>query len=114
MDRQSARMFAPDRTLELLAVLVVVTGLIGLAMALLRVFHAPQVWLMSALATTAYASLTRGRHIETSAGSSASHLLMILLVALFFRVPSYNYVLGGQDEGVYVNMANDLARTGSI
>jgi hypothetical protein len=40
--------------------------------------------------------------------------LVLTLLCLFFRVPAYHYVLGGQDEGVYVNMAHHIARTGGI
>lgn len=94
---------------------VVVTGLIGLAATLLEVFHAPQVLLVSLLAT---ALIDRGTHLSRAAlpGPSAKwrHVLLILLVALIFRVPAYHYVMGGQDEGLYVNVAHYINATGGI
>src|SRR5712691_1132183 len=103
-----------DRALELLAVYVIATSLIGLAAALAGVFHAPQVLLAAFLIASGYAWRTRGAQAVLATAPSVPHLLLILGVALFFRVPTYLYVLGGQDEGVYVNMAAHLARTGSL
>ncbi|MFH1152523.1 MAG: hypothetical protein V1793_01805 [Pseudomonadota bacterium] len=40
-------------------------------------------------------------------------LLLILCVALFFRVAPYHYVMGGQDQGLYVNMSAHYERFGS-
>jgi hypothetical protein len=40
-------------------------------------------------------------------------ILAILLIALFFRLEPYLYVLGGQDEGIYVNMSAWYDRHGS-
>lgn len=103
-----------DRVLEFIAVFVLAAGLGGLGTALLGLFHAPQVVLLGALVVVAYARCTGGRRLEVSPAPSAIHLIVISLIALLFRVPAYFYVLGGQDEGVYVNMALNIARTGSI
>lgn len=40
-------------------------------------------------------------------------LMVILLIALIFRVPPYLYIVGGQDQGIYVNMAGTYLHTGS-
>src|SRR5215813_12217852 len=103
-----------DRTLELVAVYVFAASLIGLVAALAGHFHAPQVLVAALLLASGYAWRTRGAPPVPAAGASVPHLVLILGVALFFRVPAYLYVLGGQDEGVYVNMAAELARTGSL
>jgi hypothetical protein len=39
-------------------------------------------------------------------------LLLILLIALFFRIGPYLYIMGGQDEGVYVNMSSYYEKAG--
>lgn len=40
-------------------------------------------------------------------------LLLILLVALFFRSQPYLWVMGGQDQGIYVNMSATYEEVGS-
>lgn len=103
-----------DRALEVLAAFVVLTGLVGLAAALAGVFHAPQVLLAGALATGGWTWLARDKPAAAAAPASVAHLALIAAVGLFFRLPPYNYVIGGQDEGIYVNIANTLARTGGV
>lgn len=115
MSEQEARpAFDLDWLLESFAVFVIATGLIGLACALAGLFHAPQVVLGSLLVASGYGWWTRRRTAAPAVAPRAAHLLLIALVGLFFRVPAYFYVLGGQDEGLYVNMAIDLQRTGSL
>lgn len=41
-------------------------------------------------------------------------LCLVLLFAAWLRLPAFDYVRGGQDPGVYVNIANLLARTGKL
>ncbi len=41
------------------------------------------------------------------------HLALILFVALIFRFQPYLYILGGQDQGIYVNMAGSYLKKGS-
>lgn len=104
-----------DRVLEVVVVFTIAASLIGLVAALAGVFHAPQVLLASLLAAALYAWRTRGRGV--SLGPDAPrwrHLALLVLVALFFRVPAYNYVLGGQDEGLYTNIAQHIEYTGSL
>jgi hypothetical protein len=40
-------------------------------------------------------------------------LLLILIIGVFFRVPPYLYVPGGQDHGVYINMGATYEKKGS-
>ncbi|MFT4197633.1 MAG: hypothetical protein QM601_06960 [Pseudoxanthomonas sp.] len=102
------------RLLELLAVLIVSISLFGLAAMRLGHFHAPQMWIAAFLATFAYARWSRP--VAWIGGQDAPywHLLLVLGVALLFRLPPFTYLLGGQDEGVYTNMAAHLVRTGSL
>ncbi|MBI2463495.1 hypothetical protein HYV57_00890 [Candidatus Peregrinibacteria bacterium] len=41
------------------------------------------------------------------------YITLILLIAVFFNAKPYLYVMGGQDEGLYVNMSSTYERTGS-
>lgn len=105
----------PDVWLIRLITFVVVTGLVGLAATLLEVFHAPQVLLVALIATILIDRRTR-LSLAALPGPPAKwrHILLILLVALIFRVPAYHYVMGGQDEGLYVNVAHYINATGGL
>lgn len=106
---------ALDCGFDLLAVFVVVASLVGLIAALAGVFHAPQVLLMALLGTGTYAWKTGLRGPLRSVVSPRwPHVLLLIAVALFFRLPAYNYILGGQDEGLYTNIGQYIERTGGI
>lgn len=104
-----------DRWLTLISVFAIATSLIGLAATLAGIFHAPQVLLIGTIIAGISGYATRN-HSSNLPGAKPrwSHLLLLLLVALIFRVPPYNYVTGGQDEGVYVNIGNYIDKTGGI
>ncbi len=106
---------ALDCGFDLIAVFVVVVSLVGLVAALAGVFHAPQVLLLALLATGAYAWKTRLRgSLQGNTSPRWPHVLLLIAVALFFRLPAYNYVLGGQDEGLYTNIGQYVERTGGV
>lgn len=88
-----------DRVYHVTAVFVVVTSLVGLVAALAGVFHATQVLLLSLLLTGALAWKTRLRDaLRGRIVPRWSHVLLLIVVTLFFRLPAYNYVLGGQED----------------
>ncbi|MBP1475466.1 phospholipid carrier-dependent glycosyltransferase [Frateuria sp. MAH-13] len=103
-----------DRCLELLVAWILSTSVLGLITALAGHFLALQVCLASLLVAGVYAWFTRERGTTSRVTADWRHLALLTLVCLFFRLPAYHYVLGGQDEGVYVNMAHHIARTGGI
>lgn len=104
-----------DRGLEGVVVWVLLASGLGLAATLAHHFLAPQVCIASALLTGIYAWSTRGRRSSSLlAGVKPKHMILLILVCLFFRLPAFNHVQGGQDEGLYVNMANYIERTGSL
>lgn len=104
-----------DRILEWVVVWVLLASGLGLAATLAHHFLAPQVCIATTLLTAIYAWCTRtGGSSNPVAGAKPKHMILLILVCLFFRLPAFNYVLGGQDEGVYVNMANYIERTGSL
>lgn len=103
-----------DRVLELVAVGIFATGGLGLLAALLGIFAAPQVWLLGLLLTGFYSLRTHRRPLHQHAYMLWVHVGLLIVVALFFRLPAFHYVLGAQDEGVYVNIANYIERTGQI
>lgn len=104
-----------DRWLIWATVFVVLVSVIGMATMLAGRFHALQVLLVSLLVTAIYAYAAR-RHVQSLPGVAPRwrHVLLLLLVALIFRVPAYHYVMGGQDEGLYVNIAHYIQRTGGV
>ncbi|TAM93470.1 MAG: hypothetical protein EPN40_13295, partial [Rhodanobacteraceae bacterium] len=106
---------AADRLLVWAAIFAIVTSLVGLGTALAGVFHAPQVLLVSLLLTILCAyKIGAGAARLPGLAPRSMHLIVLVLVALIFRLPAYHYVLGGQDEGVYVNVAHHISDTGGI
>jgi hypothetical protein len=104
-----------DRVLVWVCVFVIATSLVGLVTTLLGVFHAPQVALIGALLTLLYGFKTYSSSAALPGLASRwMHVVVLVLVALIFRVPAYHYVLGGQDEGVYVNVGHFIERTGGV
>ena len=105
-----------DRTLELLVVWILAVSMLGIVATLAGHFLAPQVLVGSLLLAFGYAWRTR-RVTEPTADAlspDARLIVLLLFVSLFFRLPAFNYVLGGQDEGVYVNISHYIERTGGI
>ncbi len=103
-----------DRAFELLVVWVLLASALGLAATLAGHFLAPQVLIASVLLAGAYGWHTRGSRASLGGTPDWRHLALLALVCLFFRLPGYDYVLGGQDEGLYVNIAHYIEHTGGI
>ena len=99
-----------DSALERLLVFVLAASAAGLLLGWTGGFNAPLVLGFAALATVAYAV----RAPASPGGLRWIHVAPVLLLALVLRVPAYDYVLGGQDQGVYTSMAADLVRTGDL
>lgn len=104
----------PERVLELIVVWVIVVSALGMAATLAGHFLATQIILLATLITGLYAWRFKAGHSIAARAPSWGAMALLILVCLFFRVPAFNYVLGGQDEGVYVNMAHYIERTGGI
>src|SRR5574337_27744 len=103
-----------DRVLELTVVWVLAVSVLGLLTTLAGHFLAPQVCIGATLLTGIYAWRVRRVDEPAIRGPEWTHAVLLLLVCLFFRLPAFNYVLGGQDEGLYVNIAHYIERTGGI
>ena len=103
-----------DRALELLVVMVLLVSGLGLCLTLAGHFLAIQVLLLSLLLTLCYGWRTRRVSVISTCEPDWRHLICLGLICLFFRLPAYNYVLGGQDQGLYVNTAHYIVRTGGI
>lgn len=104
------------RLLELLAAFVLAASAAGLLAARLGVFHAVPIWIIAGLCTFGYAGwLSRAKPLSSGAlVVPLWHLVLVVGIALLFRYEPYNYLLGGQDQGVYANMAAYLMRTGGL
>lgn len=111
--RDALRRLHADAWLERGLVFVIAASLAGLALALAGAFQAWIAWLVAALATAVY-------HWRAAIAPPSPlalrgvHVAAVLLLALLFRLPPYQYVLGGQDPGVYTNVAAHLLRSGGI
>jgi hypothetical protein len=102
-----------DAWLERLLVFVAAASLAGIGLGLVGAFVAPLVLAVAIVVTWIY-----HRKLPEPIGSDSplrfAHLVLVLLVALALRLPPHPYVLGGQDQGVYVNMAAELVHTRDI
>lgn len=106
--------FAVWRGLELVAVLTISVSAAGLFAMRLGIFQAWQIWIFAFLCAFAYLKLTRADEQPLVSGPPVWHLVLVVAVALFFRISPYAFQLGGQDEGIYTNMAAHLMRTGGL
>lgn len=106
-----------DRMLEILIAGLVGISIFGLLMAAIGIFRAPQALLLGVGFAIGYSLLTKSTYKATGkfkVGKITLHLVLIIIVGLFFRLPIVNYVSGGQDQGVYVNMASHIVRSGGF
>lgn len=105
--------FPLGRVLELLAVFIVLQSAFGMIALRAHCFYALPIWCLSLLITYGYA-LIRQCSEASEQKATLWHIVLIVGVGLLFRLPPFEWVLGGQDQGVYVNMAMELARTGAL
>lgn len=108
-----------DDALERLSVFLLATGLAGLALALCGCFVAAIALAIGLLATLLYAARFPRSRADVAGVAGVEtlrwhHVLPVLLVAFALRVPAFDDVLGGQDQGVYTNVAAHIVRTGGI
>lgn len=103
-----------DRVLELTAVWVLMASAAGLITALLGCFLAPQICIAATLLTALYAWRVPWAPSGSMRSPDWRHIALLVVIGLFFRLPAYNYILGGQDEGLYVNMSHHIERTGGV
>lgn len=102
------------RVLELLAVLTVALSILGLVALRLNSFSALPIWCASFLLTYLYAYFFSSRNDPVRDQVPFWQLFVVLALALIFRLPPFTYMLGGQDQGVYLNMAAHLVNTGGL
>ena len=120
MDNHAAGVRLPsiDRVLELLAIFIAAISAFGLITSLAQCFLAPQVALLAAVVTWGYARWVPEAEVPAvsprSTRPNARVIWLLIAVTLFFRLVPYNYVFGGQDQGVYVNMAAQIVRGGGV
>jgi hypothetical protein len=105
---------AMDRWLERLLVFVLAASAAGLALALSGRFSAWPMLGTGAIAAAAWAWRFRQAPATEGPALQWRHAWPILLLALLLRLPPADIVQGGQDPGVYANVAAHIARTGGI
>jgi hypothetical protein len=107
------RVIRVDDVLEWTVVWVVVASALGVASTLIGHFMAAQICVATTLLTALY-GYRRQREPISGHPPKWAHIALLLLISLFFRLPAFNFVLGGQDEGLYVNMAQHIEQTGGL
>ncbi|OGT56358.1 MAG: hypothetical protein A3E01_10905 [Gammaproteobacteria bacterium RIFCSPHIGHO2_12_FULL_63_22] len=103
-----------DALLERLVVFLVSASLAGVVLAVAGFFLAPLAVAMAGLCTWAYHLRVRGSASPAPNESRLLYIGPILLVALCFRLAPFDYVMGGQDQGLYTNIAAHLVQTHGI
>lgn len=107
----------PERLFELLVVFIISTSILGLSAALMGHFKSELIVVLSLLVTSVYNHMLRlgGVALDKSKTNfNWFYILTIILIGLFFRITPFHYIFGGQDQGVYVNIASSIERTGKI
>jgi hypothetical protein len=106
-----------SRAFELLLVLIISISVFGLFAALCGIFEAKIVVLLSLMVTLIYGHVVKSGRLERDVKlvrQNWFYIVLIVLVGLIFRATPFHYVFGGQDQGVYVNIASSIERTGSV
>ncbi len=54
------------------------------------------------------------KHISIKDERFSLWIIPVVLISLYFRLPAWQYVMGGQDQGTYTNMAIQYLKSGKI
>jgi hypothetical protein len=100
---------------ELLSLYIVVLSLVAVSLLVAGQFNSLKTIVLGTIVTIAFIILSKSSiQINTSFNHKDLLVLLILLVAFFFRAEPYLWISGGQDPGIYVNMSASYERTGKI
>jgi hypothetical protein len=102
----------PVNLFDLFIFLIVCLSYVSIILLVLNRFNPYYTVAAGITATGIFALLFRSKIDPTVSGISAA-LLVVLVIGVVLRVPPYLYVPGGQDQGVYVNMAETYRQKGS-
>jgi len=91
---------------------IVSSGLVGIGMLAFDAFR-PQIALLGGLLLAVMLSRRLGALPPPFERKDLFALSVLILLALLFRYEPYQHVLGGQDQGTYVNMAAHYEKHGS-
>ena len=100
---------------DLLVIIVITISLFSLLFLIGGFFRVDLVLISSLLTvvlivhffyTPNLSNLTQNKHFISMA--------ILILATLFFRSEPYQYIVGGQDEGIYVNMSKAFKRSGEV
>lgn len=102
---------------DVLMLFVLAISIVSELLLIAGVFSLGYVLVFSALLVLVVFNPYRPYMILSSNPDSKRHLypiILLTLVACLFRVDPYNYILGGQDQGVYENMSKAFEVTGGL
>lgn len=100
--------------LEFLLWFVGITSVISVATLILGVFKPKLILVGTAVILSAFyyfKDIKLDFHINKK---SLASLLVLIFIALLFRIDFEQYIMGGQDEGVYVNMSKYFEKHGQV
>lgn len=97
---------------ELLTLFVFLTGFAGVGLLTLNKFDSLYTLIIGAFLTLLVFKTFKCQ-LQLKDQRFDLYLLGILLIALFFTAKPYLHVMGGQDQGLYINMSATYERTGS-
>ena len=120
--RRSVSLLSPRGVIEVALLALILPSFVGIV--LVESDHFRIEWIVAGLSGGIAALLGLRVLVERrTAVTASSHqphqvqlipLLVCLAIGAAFRYPTMNYVRGGQDPGVYVNIANSLALRGEL
>lgn len=100
--------------LEIVLWFIVIASSLGIASLVLGIFK-PFIVLIGSLAIIVGFMTLQNYNMQLNVTKNQLYqLIFLMLLALFFRVNSEQYIMGGQDEGVYVNMSKYFENYGQV
>ena len=97
---------------EMLLTWIVLISIIAITLLVFNIFNSINSLVIGTILLTAICLIFKV-NIELKFREIPGWLLLILLLALLFRAKPYFWVMGGQDQGLYVNMSSYYENYGS-
>lgn len=104
--------YNPLYLFDLVALFTVLTGLAGLFLLSINSFDSLYTLIIGTILTAIFFKAFRCQ-LKIKDQRLDFYLLIITLICLFFIAKPFLYIMGGQDQGLYVNMSATYEETGS-
>lgn len=102
--------------LDLFMVFIISTSSISILMLILSIYNILIVLTISLIITVLFLIMNfeSFKLREALEYKEVLYLFVLLLIGILFRIEPYNYIVGGQDQGVYVNVSKHYENNGGI